>query len=271
MANDAVAGGPVIVTGGGSGLGRATCLLLAEAGRSVAVWDLNAAKALQTAGDCRGVAAIGLGVDVADRAAVDDAVVRSEAALGAISGVACIAGITLAGPIGAIDPADYRRVMNVNMDGVYHAIDAVLPSLRRFAGPRAIVVVSSTEAVRGTAAIPAYCASKHAALGFTRSVALALGPEGIRANIVCPGAMATPMLLEQIEKATVSGHDPDSMRAAMMSMIPLGRMADAAEVGRVVRFLLSDEASYVTGATIVVDGGMTTGSFQMQSSAVQRH
>ncbi|HLY55878.1 MAG TPA: SDR family NAD(P)-dependent oxidoreductase [Stellaceae bacterium] len=265
MTKEQIAQGPVIVTGGGSGLGRAICLLLAEAGRPVAVWDLKAESARRTADECHGVQAIGLGVDVADRAAVDAAAASSEAALGPIAGLVCNAGLTIVGPIGMIRPEDYRRMMSVNLDGVYHAIEATLPSLRRFSGPRSIVVVSSTEAVRGTASIPAYCASKHAALGFTRSVALAVAPEGIRANVVCPGTMATPMLEEQIANAAAQGMSSSHLHAAMMSMVPLGRIAEPAEVGRVVRFLLSDEASYVTGATIVVDGGMTTGSFQLQS------
>jgi len=242
----------VIVTGGASGLGRATALLLAEAGRPVAVWDLNEQGAKEVAEACsaKGVKALGLRVDVSDRSAIAEAVAQSRKALGAIGGLAYCAGVFRLGSVGEIDFADWDRIVRVNLTGVAYTVEAALPSLREVGRGAAIVVAASTAALRGTPLSSAYTASKHAAVGFVRSAALSLAREGIRINAICPGPMDTPML------AGAFGAVSDEVRQQMMASVPLGYISDPTEVGRVVRFFLSPEASYVTGAAVPVDGGM---------------
>jgi NAD(P)-dependent dehydrogenase (short-subunit alcohol dehydrogenase family) len=243
----------VIVTGGASGLGCATALLLAEAGRPVAVWDINEQGAKKVAEACseKGVKALGLGVDVGDRAAVVQAAAQSRQALGAVGGLVCCAGIFRFGSIGQLDFADWDLTLRVNLNGVAYTVEAALPWLREVGRGAAIVVVASTAALRGTPLSAAYTASKHGILGLVRSAALSLGREGIRINAICPGAMDTPML------ASAFGQAADEVKQQMLASIPLGYISDPTEVGRVIRFFLSPEASYVTGAAVPVDGGMT--------------
>jgi NAD(P)-dependent dehydrogenase (short-subunit alcohol dehydrogenase family) len=243
----------VIVTGGASGLGCATALLLAEAGRPVAVWDLDEQGAKKVAEACcaKGVKALGLRVDVSDRSAVVGAAAQSRQALGAIGGLACCAGVFRLGPVGQIDFADWDLTLRVNLDGVAYTVEAALPSLREVGRGAAIVVVASTEALHGSPLMAAYTASKHGVLGLVRSAARILAPEGIRINAICPGAMDTPMLMGAL------GQVGDEGKRQMIASIPLGYVSDPAEVGRVIRFFLSPEASYVTGVAVPVDGGMT--------------
>ena len=243
----------VIVTGGASGLGKATALLLAEAGRPVAIWDLNAEGAKSVAARCSAadVASVGVGVDVGSREAVIEAAIASRKAIGPVGGLACCAAITRIGPVGHINFADWDLTMSTNLNGIAYAIEALLPALREVGAGAAIVVIASTEALRGNANIAAYTASKHGALGLVRSAARTLGPERIRVNAICPGAMKTPMLAGALK------HTPAGTEEQMLASIPLGYASDPKEVGYVVRFLLSEEASYVTGVGIPVDGGMT--------------
>ncbi|WP_281783690.1 SDR family NAD(P)-dependent oxidoreductase [Sinimarinibacterium flocculans] len=243
----------VIVTGGSSGLGRETAILLASAGRPVAVWGTDAAKARGVAAECAvlGVTAIGLGVDVGDRDAVAESVAASRAAIGPIGGLACSAGIIRVGPAGAIDFADWEAMVRVNLNGVAYAMEATLPELRSVGRGASIVVVASTEAIRGSPILAGYTASKHGVLGLVRSAAGALGREGIRVNALCAGAMDTPMMRKALAQAG------DEARQQMIAAIPLGYISHPKEVAQVIRFLLSPEASYINGAAIPVDGGLT--------------
>jgi len=243
-----------VVTGGGSGLGRSTCLALAEAGRAIAAWDVNGDGAHETARECTeryGVRAIGQTVDVADRSSVETAAREAAADLGTIGGLVCAAAVLRFGPVGAQRLGDWNETLAVNLTGVLHPIEALLPALRRALPGSAIVAIASTEGIRGNSNIPAYTAAKHGVIGLVRAASRSLGAEGIRINAVCPGAMDTPMLRGAL------GEIPQGVESAMMASIALGRMANPDEVARVVRFLLSGDASYVTGATILVDGGMT--------------
>lgn len=251
--------GPVVVAGGGSGLGRATCLALAEVGRPVAVWDIDEAAAGEVAAQCAGVKSFAVGVDLADPDAVAAAAQSSDEALGPISGLAYAAGVAITGVLGELDIAGWRRTMAVNIDGAFYTINALLPSLRRAEGPRSIVVVGSTESLRGTDYLPAYCASKHALVGLIKAIAKSLGPEGITANIVCPGAMETPMLKDAMQYTLEKMGIPEEQLRFMLEqmMIPLQRISDPAEVAGIIRFLLSSEAQYMTGSTVLADGGMT--------------
>lgn len=243
----------VIVTGGSSGLGRETALLLAAAGRPVAVWGTDGAKAQRVAAECSelGGKAIGLSVDVGNRAAVMAGVTPSRDAIGPIGGLACCAAVLRVGPAGGIDFRDWDDTLRINLTGVANTIEAVLPELRKVGRGASIVVIASTEALRGSPLLAAYTASKHGVVGLVRSGCLSLGREGIRINAVCAGAMDTPML-----KGGLAQSGPE-VEQQMLASIPLGYISHPREVAGVVTFLLSPAASYVTGAVIPADGGMT--------------
>ncbi len=243
---------PVVVTGGGSGIGRASCLALAEVGRPVAVWDRNGDGAAETAARCAeaGVAVHAAGVDVRDEDAVRDAVAATLAALGGVGGLVHAAGVPMGFTADDLGTEEFRLVLSVNLEAQAVLVRELLPALRAANPGSAIVGISSIEGLIGHGNIPAYTASKHALIGLTRSLAARLGPEGIRVNAVCPGYIATPMFLPTVEG------DPEA-RARFERAIPLGRLGEPEEIGRLVRFLCSDDASYVHGAALVVDGGVT--------------
>ncbi|HEV7734887.1 MAG TPA: SDR family oxidoreductase [Candidatus Binatia bacterium] len=242
----------VVVTGGGSGIGRATCLALAEAGRPVAAWDLDGDGARETATLCReqfGVATHHLGLDVRVADGFATAVTAARAALGPIGGLVHAAGVSGAMPIDFMTDDAWDAVLDVNLRAEAMLVRAFVDTLREGMPGAAVVGIASVEAIIGNGMIPAYCASKAGLLGLTRSLAHRLGLEGIRINAVCPGAVDTPMLAPVLAM-------PDAKRQ-LEGRIPLRRIAQPADIAKVVRFLLSDDAAYVHGAAIVVDGGMT--------------
>jgi NAD(P)-dependent dehydrogenase (short-subunit alcohol dehydrogenase family) len=252
------AGGPssptsgVVVTGGASGIGQATALALAEAGRAVAVWDRDGTGARKVAGRCAdefGVRAVGLKVDVTRTTTLKAAVRRSRTELGSIGGLVHAAGIGGAMPVTFIDDDSWDEVLQVNLRAGATLTRALHASLLEANPGSAIVYISSIEAWVGNAFLPAYCASKAGLLGLTRSACALLGPEGIRVNAVCPGAVDTPLLAPLLE---IPG-----ARDNIIMRTPMGRLAQPEDIARVVRFLLSDEAAYISGASLNVDGGMT--------------
>ena len=238
----------VVVTGGASGIGRACAQALGEAGRPVAVWDRDGggaeAVAKQVAADA-GVDTIGIGIDVTDSSAFADAIQRSRPVLGSIGGLVHSAGTVRNDGIGSLDESGWDFVLNINLRAEALLVQALLEDLRAAEGA-AVVGIASIEAVVGNAAIPAYCASKAGLLGLTRSMALQLAGDGIRVNAVCPGFIDTPML-------GVAGEG----RQRMITECPLKRLGEPRDIAKAVRFLLSDEASFVTGTHLIVDGGST--------------
>jgi NAD(P)-dependent dehydrogenase (short-subunit alcohol dehydrogenase family) len=239
----------VVVTGGASGIGRATALALAEVGRPVAVWDKNGDGAADVAAEARalGVPAVGVAVDVTD---ADELAAGADAArteLPSIGGMVHAAGIVIAEPIGSVDWAHWDAVLAVNLTAHARITQLLLDDLRAHEGS-AVVGIASIEAVLGHFAIPAYCSSKAGLVGLTRSLAARLGPLGIRANAICPGYIDTPML------ASVASPE---VRERQVESSVLGRIGRPEEIGRVARFLLSEDATFVTGQAIVVDGGVT--------------
>jgi NAD(P)-dependent dehydrogenase (short-subunit alcohol dehydrogenase family) len=243
----------VVITGGASGIGLACAEAVAAVGRSVSLVDLDgerADKAAAQIADEHGVKTVGLGVDVTAGADVlADCVASCRSAIGPIGGLVHAAGTVVVATVEEITVDQWDLVLDVNLRAYVMASQAVLPEIRRSGPGGSIVGIASIEALLGQPSIPAYCASKAGVLGATRSMAQHLAPEGIRVNSVCPGYVRTPMLAPALAQPGVEEH--------MVGQTPLGRLAEPPEIGRVVRFLLSDEASYVTGIELAVDGGLT--------------
>src|SRR5204863_7776619 len=177
------------------------------------------------------------------------AVRSSRGAIGAIGGLVHAAGVAGPLPIDFMDEDAWDSVLDVNLRAEALVIKALIPSLREANPGSSVVGIASVEAFMGNGLLPAYCSSKAGVLGLTRSMAQRLAIDGIRINAVCPGAINTPMLAPVLSM-------PEAKRA-LEGRIPIGRVAEPAEVAKVIRFLLSDEAGYVNGASVVIDGGMT--------------
>ena len=238
----------VVVTGGASGIGFASARALAAVGRPVALWDLDAQRAGETAQqitDEWGVAALGLAVDVTDLEAIADGAKRTLEALPQVGGLVHCAGIADADNLDGLTPESWDKGIAVHLRALPFLIKAFLPSLKELPGS-AVVATASINATLGNALNPVYTAGKGGVLSLVRSLADRLSQDGIRINTISPGMILTAMTRPYIGNQAAT---------AIERRILLGRIGDPEEIGRVVRFLLSDEASYITAAEIVVDGG----------------
>ena len=242
----------VIVTGAASGIGRASALHLAEAGRPVAFWDLDekAAKAAaKEAKDTWRVATTGIGIDVTNSDKLDASIKASIKAIGPVGGLVHAAGVSGPMQITDMDDESWDGVLDVNLRAAAILTKKLAPELEANGPGSAIVYISSIEAFFGHDFLPAYAASKAGLLGLARSASATLGPKGIRVNSVCPGAVETPMLQPML--------DIEGIREGLELKTPLLRLAQPDDIAKVVRFLLSEEARFVTGTQLVVDGGLT--------------
>lgn len=238
----------VVVTGGASGIGRACANALAEIGRPVAIWDLDKARCQSIADEIATrfeVPAVGVSIDLSSIAGIEDAVDVTRRALPSIGGLVHAAGVTLAVPLSAMEEAHWDGVINVNLKALPFLVKALRSELSACFGS-AIVAIASINGTMGSAAVPAYSASKGGVLALVRSLADDLASDNIRINSVSPGYIRTPMMEPSLQQVTPGFYDFPVM---------LGRMGDPEEIALCVRFLLSDEASYVTAAELVVDGG----------------
>lgn len=252
---DRFAGRQVIVTGGGSGIGEATCRLFAREGAAVTVLDRDGDSAARVAADIGGRAAV---VDVRDGDAVTLAVNQAAEAMGGLSDLVNNAGIGTARPLLDYTDKQWALLIGVNLTGTFHGIRAAGPIMLA-AGKGSIVNNASLTAIRPTRGEGPYSAAKAGVLALTQNAALELGP-AVRVNAVAPGMIHTPLT-----EMVVSN---DEWRTAAESGTPAGRIGTADEVAEVIAFLASDAASYVTGQTIVVDGGSVLPS--LQSDALLR-
>lgn len=238
----------VIVTGGASGIGLACAEAMAAVGRPVAIWDLSAQKSAAAAeriAQANGVPVIGLGVDVSNNQAIGEAMEETRRRLPAIGALVHAAGVVIQAPLEKVTEENWSAVMDVNLRALVFLMQAALPDLKANPGS-AVVGIASMNATLGSGLIPAYTASKGGLLSLVKSLADSLANEGIRINAVSPGAIRTPMLLP--------GGD-DSFARVFEQRAMLGRLGEPKEIATAVRFLLSDDASYITGTELVVDGG----------------
>lgn len=231
-----------VVVGGGSGIGRACAELLAERGWRVAVLDLRVPETAPAGTEAM------IPADVRDAEAVWAAVVEAEEHVGPLGGAVHAAGTARVTPLLEIEPKEWNLVLDVNLTGAWNVLTAVARRFRASEGG-AFVAVSSIDGARPVAGLAHYCASKAGLESLVRVAALELGVDGIRVNAVAPGVVATPLMNPMLAQSEI--------RDDFLDHIPLGRIADPLDIASAVAFLLSDDARYVTGHTLVADGGMS--------------
>jgi NAD(P)-dependent dehydrogenase (short-subunit alcohol dehydrogenase family) len=243
-----------LVTGGASGIGEAAVRLFAAEGAAVAVLDRDAVGAQMTVKSLGDVAAVALGADVTDQNGVRAAVEQAVAELGRLDVVYNNAGVATFAPVADVTRTDWELCFAVNVTGSLFCIQAALPHLRA-AGGGSIVNQSSVSALVGIPGLAAYSAAKGALVSMTRALAAELAPEGIRVNAICAGTVDTPMARPLL--ALRGGGDLEAGIAATVTRYPIGRLGTPADIARAALFLASDESSFVTGAVLTADGGMT--------------
>jgi len=237
-----------IITGAAQGIGLATALKFAQEGAIVVVCDLKQAAIDEAVAACRqaGAQAEGFLMDVTDRDQVDAVVARVRERFGRIDVLVNNAGITQDARLVKMTQAQFDRVIDVNLRGVFHCAQAVAEGMTA-QGSGVILNASSVVGIYGNFGQTNYAATKFGVIGFTKTWARELGAKGVRVNAVAPGFIKTPILASM----------PEDVLKGMEARVPLKRLGQPEEIANVYAFLASDEASYVNGAVIEVCGGMT--------------
>ena len=243
----------VIITGGGGGIGRETALHFAAEGASVAIVDLDPDLASRVAGEVgeRGGKGHFFQLDVTDAERTSEVVEAAAAAMGSVDVIFCNAGIREIMPAQDLPIEEWRKVIDVNVNGVFISAQAFARHCIARGHGGAIVNTASTLGVSAATARCAYTTSKHAVVGMTKALAMDLAPHDIRVNAVGPGVIRTPLTERYFQ-------DPE-MAQRIKDIHALGRWGQPSEIARAVLFLASDEASFCTGHTMLVDGGWTAG------------
>ena len=245
---NSLAGKIAIVTGGASGIGEATARVFAEAGAKVVIGDLQ-----DGARVAKEIGGVFRSVDVRDSASVKALVDFTVAEFGRLDVLFNNAGIEAHAPLAGMDDATHRNMIDVNLHGVFYGIKFGIQAMASNSGPArgSIINTASVAGLIGTPGLGSYAATKHAVVGMTRTAALEMGALGIRVNAVCPGVIRTPML---------GGFDnSDALIQEIGKAHALKRIGEPIEVARLVCFLASDDASFITGQAIAIDGGLAAG------------
>ena len=244
-------GAPVVVTGGGQGIGRSTCEVLTELGAHVIVVSKTEANVRETERLLNeyGASCEGYVTDVSVKEEVDALAADVRAKHGRVKSIVNNTGTNFVKKLEDLEEDDWHRIIGVDLSSVYYMCKAFLPLLRKSAGS-SIVNVASTFGIIGHPEMPVYCAAKGGVLSLTRQLAVDYGPQNIRVNGVCPGATLSPRVKNYIESGMVDGKIVEELAL-------LNRLAECDEIANVIAFLASDAASYVHGTSMVVDGGQT--------------
>lgn len=239
-----------VVTGGASGMGEAICHELGARGHRIGVLDINAEGAERVSDELRalGVTAVGIGVDVSDRAGVDAAFAKVRAQLGPVHILVTSAGVVDFCPFTEITVESWTRLLDVNLTGTFHCCQAAIPDMLD-AGWGRIVMISSSSAQRGSPQMAHYAASKGALLSLTKSLAREYGRAGITVNNIPPSGIETPMQ----HAGQAAGHLPSNEQ--MAAGIPVGHLGTPADIAAAVGFLCSEQAGFITGQILGVNGG----------------
>ena len=239
-----------VVTGGASGMGESTCHELGRRGHKVAVLDINEEAAQRVSADLRkeGVEALGVAVDVTDRPAVEEAFAKVRTELGPVSILVTSAGLVGFGRFTEIRPEDWSRIIDVNLNGTFHCCQVALPDMIAANWGR-IVMISSSSAQRGSPRMAHYAASKGAVITLTKSLANEYASMGITVNNIPPSGIETPMQ----HQSQAQGHLGSNEE--MASKIPMGHLGSGDDIAAAVGFLCSEEAGFITGQVLGVNGG----------------
>ena len=243
-----------VVTGGASGIGLAICGRLAREGYAVAVLDVNADGAEAVAKDlcADGARAVACGVDVSDRDQVDRAIETARSELGPVGILVTSAAVALQSPFAEITVESWNRMLAINLTGTFNCVQSALPDMLA-AGWGRVVLISSSSAQRGAPRMAHYAASKGGVIALAKTLALEYAARGITVNNVAPSAVDTPSVQRKLD----AGQLPP--RAEMARSIPVGRLGTGDDIAAACAYLCSQEASYVTGQTVSVNGGAFVG------------
>ena len=255
-----VEGKVALVTGGASGIGRATALTLGREGAAVMVTDLNQAGAEAVAAEivAAGGQAQAMGQDTTDEDRWQAVIAATESAFGRLDVLVNNAGIAIAGPIETFSLADWRKQQAVNVDGVFLGVKHAFPAMRR-AGGGSIVNISSIAGLRGNrSGLGAYSATKGAVRLFTKTAALEGAKDKIRVNSVHPGIIETP-IWDAILPSGEAGRNAGDLNERARASVPTGVLGQPQDIANGILFLASDQSSYMSGSELVIDAGVTAG------------
>lgn len=244
-----VRGKTTVVTGGGAGIGRAIAILFAREGAKVAVADIDATAAQVTVDmiDKNGGSAVAIEADVTKSPSVEHMVQKASTTFGGLDILINNAGVGTDGDAVALSEKEWQRILDVNLTGVFLCCKQAIPLMKECGGGSIVNIASIAARVGGSVSC-VYPASKAGVVAFSKNTALRFAKDNIRVNCVCPGHVDTAL--------TYTLKDPE-VKAALIEKYPLGRLATAEEIARAVLFLASEEASFITGIELIVDGGYT--------------